>query len=97
MNGSDGIQTNSEANGAYPVPGPDIGQPFDLLITCETQGFKIYVDGQNIGSYPYLHALPDITPQVLVFLTTVWSLFQKDKFSYVLDPIYVCVFAFFCA
>jgi hypothetical protein len=67
MNGSDGIQTNSEANGAYPVPGPDIGQPFDLLITCETQGFKIYVDGQNIGSYPYLHALPDITPQVSIF------------------------------
>ena len=72
MNGSDGVQSNIESNGAHPVPEPDIGQPFDLLVTCETQGFRMYIDDQNIGSYPYLHTPPDISPEVSVFTKNVF-------------------------
>jgi hypothetical protein len=50
--------TQVESLGAFPVPGPDVGEPFDLLITCESQVFNFFVEGQFVASYSHLHSTP---------------------------------------
>ena len=52
------IPIKVESLGAYPDPGPDVGEPFDLLITCEPTIFNLFVDGQFIASYAHLHSAP---------------------------------------
>ena len=51
------IKAVTEDAGAYPSPGPKTNQPFDLVISCSTDNFKIYVNDMFVADFTKLHII----------------------------------------